>query len=93
MSNDTQFVDVYTTSIQSIHVNVMVNVAIQPLRRPFSSALLVQTMLQDESQRPSHRLTINLPVTVTGMILAIPAVATVPIQVGVEINEAFVNIH
>ena len=50
-------------------------------------------MLQDESQRPSHRLTINLPVTVTGMILAIPAVATVPIQVGVEINEAFVNIH
>ncbi|KEF55397.1 uncharacterized protein A1O9_08147 [Exophiala aquamarina CBS 119918] len=71
----------------------MANVAIQPPRRLFSSASLVRTMLQDADQRTNHHRSRNLLVAVTGMTLAILAVATVPIQVGVEINDACVNIY
>jgi hypothetical protein len=92
LSNDIQFVAVYTTNTQSIHVNATVSGVIQQQRRLSSSALLVRIMLRDEDQRPNHHQTKNLLGAVTGMILVTLAVATVPIQGAVEIDDIFLNL-
>lgn len=91
MSNDIQCAAVYITSIQSIHVNATAKEVIQRLRRLSSSALLVQTMLQDEDPRPSHHQTTNLLRIVNGVTLATPAAAMVPTQVVVETKGIFVD--